>query len=214
MGAAAQSGEITHTRRRADHPNLCASSDRPCMLWGSSALCLHAFSSRPPAKESRKHPRCLFKALSPPAEAVRDPGAIPKGPGSIRDAFSKRFRRAPPGLPFHAQLLWHSSVARSPPIGGTSLFPAKREAKREATKAWQAWPGNQTSSRCLVRSLVSAAGGYGGPGFEIRVPLETKWCPKGMPSGPILPFLEVLGPDREEQIAWAPRGVARPHRAW
>ena len=44
------------------------------------------------------------------------------------------------------------------PNGGASLFPAKREAKREATKAWQAWPGNQTSSRCLVRSLVSLAG--------------------------------------------------------
>ena len=43
-------------------------------------------------------------------------------------------------------------------MGATSLIPAKREVKREATKAWQAWPGNQTSSRCLVRSLVSLAG--------------------------------------------------------
>ena len=32
----------------------------------------------------------------------------------------------------------------------TSLFPAKREVKREASKHWQAWPGNQTSSRSLV----------------------------------------------------------------
>ena len=50
------------------------------------------------------------------------------------------------------------STPKEAPTWGTSLFPAKREAKREATKAWQAWPGNQTSSRCLVRSLVSLAG--------------------------------------------------------
>ena len=31
------------------------------------------------------------------------------------------------------------------PMGATSLFPAKREVKREVGKAWQAWPGNQTS---------------------------------------------------------------------
>ena len=29
--------------------------------------------------------------------------------------------------------------------GATSLFPARREVKREVGKAWQAWPGNQTS---------------------------------------------------------------------
>ena len=29
--------------------------------------------------------------------------------------------------------------------GGASFFPAKREVKREVGKAWQAWPGNQTS---------------------------------------------------------------------
>ena len=46
----------------------------------------------------------------------------------------------------------------SPTQGGHFPFPATREAKREATKAWQAWPGNQTSPRCLVRSLVSLAG--------------------------------------------------------
>ncbi len=44
------------------------------------------------------------------------------------------------------------------PRGALPFFPAKMEAKREATKAWQARPGNQTSSRCLVRSLVSLAG--------------------------------------------------------
>ena len=87
-----------------------------------------------------------------------------------------------------------ASASRRPHREGTSLFPAKREAKREATKAWQAWPGNQTSSRCLVRSLVSAAGGYSGPGFEIRAPFETKWYPTRKSSGAILLFLEVLGP--------------------
>ena len=45
-----------------------------------------------------------------------------------------------------------------PPVGATSLFPAKREVKREVAKAWQAWPGNQTSPRSLVRSLVCVAG--------------------------------------------------------
>ena len=29
--------------------------------------------------------------------------------------------------------------------GATSLFPAKREVKREVGKACRAWPGNQTS---------------------------------------------------------------------
>ena len=46
----------------------------------------------------------------------------------------------------------------TPPGRGASLFPAKREVKRELSKAWQAWLGNQTSSRCLVRSLVCLAG--------------------------------------------------------
>ena len=46
----------------------------------------------------------------------------------------------------------------TPPGRGASLFPAKREVKRELSKAWQAWPGNQTSSRCLVRSLVLLGG--------------------------------------------------------
>ena len=40
------------------------------------------------------------------------------------------------------------------PARVASLFPVKREAKREVAKAWQAWPRNQTSSRSLVRSLV------------------------------------------------------------
>ena len=65
-------------------------------------------------KESRKHPRSLFGALSPPAEAARGPGTAPKGPGSIRDAFSKRFRRAAPWLPLRAQLLRHSSLWPGP----------------------------------------------------------------------------------------------------
>ena len=38
-------------------------------------------------------------------------------------------------------------------MGATSLLPAKREVKREVGKAWQAWPGKQTSWKSLVRSL-------------------------------------------------------------
>ncbi len=48
------------------------------------------------------------------------------------------------------------------PFGAASLYPAKREAKREASKRWQAWAGNQTSSRSLVGSLVRAAARRGG----------------------------------------------------
>ena len=48
-------------------------------------------------------------------------------------------------------------------MGGTSLFPAKREVKREVAKAWQAWPRNQTSCRCLVRCLVWGAPSPGRP---------------------------------------------------
>ena len=102
----------------------------------------------------------------------------------------------------------------TPPTQGASLFPAKREAKREATKAWQAWPGNQTSSRCLVRSLVSAAGGYSGPGFEIRVSLDTKWYPTRKSSGPILPFLEVFWAQILKKKKGGARDAARSQPAW
>ncbi len=55
-------------------------------------------------------------------------------------------------------------------MGTTSLFPAKREVKREASKAWQAWPGNQTSSGSLVRSLVCLAGCIPPPQVSKEVP--------------------------------------------
>ena len=65
-------------------------------------------------------------------------------------------------------IIWFGSAERDlaggsagGPARVASLSPAKREAKREATKAWQAWPGNQTSSRCLVRSLVCLVRGGG-----------------------------------------------------
>ena len=66
----------------------------------------------------------------------------------------------------------------TPPRQGASLFPANREAKREATKAWQAWPGNQTSSRSLVRSLVWPAGRGGGreaAQSDLRPPSRPLW---------------------------------------
>ena len=47
-----------------------------------------------------------------------------------------------------------AGASRRPRREGTSLFPAKIEVKREVDKAWQAWPGNQTSYKGLVRSLV------------------------------------------------------------
>ena len=46
----------------------------------------------------------------------------------------------------HFMLLAPTLAMLWPPAGVTSLFPAKREVKREVGKAWQAWPGNQTSS--------------------------------------------------------------------
>ena len=83
-----------------------------------------------------------------------------------------------------------------PPKGGTSLFPAKREVKREVAKAWQAWPRNQTSCRCLVRSLVSLAGRF--PHLHASRPcplrpwvgavgvrgasVRTRRCPQGCPA--------------------------------
>ena len=85
-----------------------------------------------------------------------------------------------------------AGASRRPRREGTSLFPAKREVKREVDKAWQAWPGNQTSSRCLVRSLVGRGGAHYGPGPQIRISLETKLDPTRSFSDPILPFLEVF----------------------
>ena len=52
--------------------------------------------------------------------------------------------------------------------GATSLFPAKREVKREVGKAWQAWPGNQTSWKSLVRSLVGRGWAKCSEGRRIR----------------------------------------------
>ena len=73
------------------------------------------------------------------------------------------------------------SLARAafwPLAGGTSLFPAKREVKREVAKVWLAWPGNQTSSRSLVRSLVWPAGRGGGREAargDLRPPSRPLW---------------------------------------
>ena len=82
------------------------------------------------------------------------------------------------------------------PRGGTSLFPAKREVKREVPKAWQAWPRNQTSSRCLVISLVCLGGRVPHPHGPRRCPMGpwvgavgvrsasggTRWRPPGCPA--------------------------------
>ena len=169
--------------------------------------------------------RCLVRSLVSAAGGYSGPGFEIRVP--LETKWYPTRKSSGPILPFlevfWAQINeeregWGSGCGPKPPRrGGTSLFPAKREAKREATKAWQAWPGNQTSSRCLVRSLVSAAGGYSGPGFEIRVPLETKWYPTRKSSGPILPFLEVFWAQiNEEREGWGsgcgpkpPRVVAR-----
>ena len=74
----------------------------------------------------------------------------------------------------------------------TSLFPAKREVKREVRKAWQAWPGNQTLTRSLVRSLVGAGGrgGVGGGGERQKsgLPFGSKASPNRILIDPILPF--------------------------
>ena len=73
------------------------------------------------------------------------------------------------------------SLARAafwPLAGATSLFPAKREVKREVAKVWLAWPGNQTSSRSLVRSLVWPAGRGGGREAargDLRPPSRPLW---------------------------------------
>ena len=64
-----------------------------------------------------------------------------------------------------------ASTSAGGPVRVASLSPAKREVKREATKAWQAWPRNQTSSRCLVRSLVWGAPSPGRPnGMSAAMP--------------------------------------------
>ena len=63
-------------------------------------------------------------------------------------------------------------------MGGTSLFPAKREVKREVSKALQAWPGNQTSPRGLVRSLVCVGG-------RAPAPMCPRRCLMGLQMGAV-----------------------------
>ena len=79
-------------------------------------------------------------------------------------------------------------TSRRPRREGTSLFPAKREAKREATKAWQAWPGNQTSSRCLVRSLVRRRGATAARASKSGPPLKRNGILHGSLLAPFSPF--------------------------
>ena len=49
--------------------------------------------------------------------------------------------------------------------------------KSIGSKAWQAWPGNQTSSRCLVRSLVLLGGRAPHPDDPRRCPMESGGAP-------------------------------------
>ena len=77
---------------------------------------------------------------------------------SWRRSFHFSAAWAPRALNLNVALAGPSPGPPTPPGRGASLFPAKREVKRELSKAWQAWLGNQTSSRCLVRSLVCLAG--------------------------------------------------------
>ena len=60
------------------------------------------------------------------------------------------------------------------PTWGTSLFPAKREVKREVLKVWLAWPGNQTSWKSLVRSLVQSAPSPGRPNGMLAAMLSCR----------------------------------------
>ena len=95
------------------------------------------------------------------------------------------------------------STPKEAPTWGTSLFPAKREAKREATKAWQAWPRNQTSWRCLVRSLVGGAPSPGRPNGIVGCHAELQAHPSP-PNGEAL----TLGNDSRGRTSgecgWAP----------
>ena len=80
---------------------------------------------------------------------------------------------APRAPNLHVALAGPSPGPPTPPGRGASLFPAKREVKRELSKAWQAWPGNQTSSRCLVRSLVLLGRRAPHPDDPRRCPMES-----------------------------------------
>ena len=61
-----------------------------------------------------------------------------------------------------------------PPKWITSLFPAKGEVKREVLKVWLAWPGNQTSLKSLVRSLVQGALSPGRPNGMLAAVLSCR----------------------------------------
>ncbi len=69
-------------------------------------------------------------------------------------------RRAPFALAAASASHWTLTLIRG---GASSPFPAKRELKRELAKAWQAWTGNQTSCRSLVRSLVCMRSAHPAP---------------------------------------------------
>ena len=65
----------------------------------------------------------------------------------LRGVLTRYSQGSPIEMQEPPQLLFGRALELLKPIlqGGTSLFPAKREVKREVGKAWQAWPGNQTS---------------------------------------------------------------------
>ena len=113
-------------------------------------------------------------------------------PGQLNFCFREADEKLPGRSCEHFAVAAPTPAMLWAPAGVTSLFPAKREVKREVSKAWQAWPGNQTSCKGLVGSLVGAGGAWSGPGPQIRIPLETKRYPTRNVSGPILPFLDVF----------------------
>ncbi len=87
------------------------------------------------------------------------------------------------------------------PRAGSFPSPAKREVKREASKRWQAWPGNQTSSRSLVRSLVWTVGRGRGPPWRVvlAAPPEIRaWKQKSTKSGHRFLLKSILSPKRPE----------------
>ena len=122
-----------------------------------------------------------------------------------------------PALPVSISLRWPPTLAALwAPTGVTSLFPAKREVKREARKAWQAWQGNQTSWRSLARSLVGAGGTWRRAGPQIRIPIKTERYPTRNDFDPILLFLEIFWLPSEIKrrlVAMRGGGAARSHAA-
>ena len=123
-------------------------------MFSELAVGFENFGWRPetrPAPRAQGPPRLAAGAGDRNAETLKDINILGSSAQFLRASFPLALTKYSQGSPIEMQAVPQVLFRRAPELlkpilqGCTSLFPAKREVKREVGKACQAWPGNQTS---------------------------------------------------------------------